>query len=96
MSRLTCGDDVMRAHHVRNWYRAPENGLTGTQDDDDDDDRPGLTSTPRADVKAARVAGITLQNWQVTVRDFSCNKAVRQIRTQQVAATAAGRDRFVP
>jgi len=51
----TCGDDVTRARHVRNWYRAPENGSTDTHEDDD---RPGRPSTPRADVKAARVAGL--------------------------------------
>jgi len=50
----TCGDGVTRARHVRNWYRASENDSTDTREDDD---RPGRPSTPRADVKAARVAG---------------------------------------
>jgi len=52
-----CGDDVTRVRHVRNWYRAPENGAT---DIHEGDYRPCRTSTPRADVKAARVAGLTL------------------------------------
>ena len=54
-STETCSYDVMGARHVRNWYRATENGST---DSHEDDDRPGRPSTPRADVNEARVAGI--------------------------------------
>ena len=53
-----CGDDVTRAQHVRNWYRAPENGPTDTHDGNV---RPCRPSTPTADVKVERVAGLTVK-----------------------------------